>query len=101
MTAEALARRLAETAEELVATSTPESRTHRIDVLAEWLATLLAADAPDALPRLLALEDPDTGDAIEEVVGTAKLRIEIERNGESGLAEILLARTGSRLTRRI
>ncbi|MFM7322839.1 MAG: hypothetical protein ACKO5K_15165 [Armatimonadota bacterium] len=100
MTAQNLAERLAETAEELVATSTPESRTHRIDVLAEWLATLLASDAPDAVPRLLALEDPDTGAPVEEVTGTARLRIHVERDGETGATDRLLVRSMTQLTRR-
>ncbi len=68
-------------AADLVAASTPETRTHRIDVLAEWLATLLSARHPQAVPRRIALTDIQTGAACEEVCGDALLEIEIESDG--------------------
>lgn len=76
----------------LVATSTPESRTHRIDVLAEWLATLLSAQDPNAIPRRIALTDATTGAPCEEVMGAADLEIEIETDDAAFRGSIRLER---------
>lgn len=92
MAGEAIVARLLAEATDLVAASTPETRTHRIDVLAEWLATLLSASDPDIVPRRIALTDVNTGAACEEVIGEAVLEIEIERDGVSHRGSVVLHR---------
>lgn len=83
---------LLDTAQELVESTTPETRTHRIDVLAEWLHTLLVARHPDARAERIALTDPATGDAVEEVRGSALLTLRIVVDGVAQTGERLLSR---------
>lgn len=99
MTASDLVEWLLSEASDLVATSTPETKTHRIDVLAEWLATLLSAKSPDAIPRRIALTDPVTGAACEEVAGDALLELTVELAGVSHTGHIPLHREGPRSLR--
>jgi len=92
MEGNAIVARLLAEATDLVAASTPETRTHRIDVLAEWLATLLSASDPDVVPRRIALTDAETGAACEEVRGDAVLEIEIECDGATHRGTVVLHR---------
>ena len=83
---------LLDTAQDLLDTTSPESRTDRADVIAQWLYTLLTAQAPDAEARRIALTDPDTGEAIEVIATSAWLEITVGLDGEDHTARRLLVR---------
>lgn len=85
---------LLETAQDLLDTATYESQTYKADVLAHWLATLVASNAPELTPKRLALSDPETGEALEEITGTALLELTLLLPDGSPLsASCLLRRT--------
>jgi hypothetical protein len=93
MTPEKLLSYLLETAQDLLDTATYESQTHKAAVIVHWLAGLLESTAPDATPLLIAISDPETGEALEEITGTARLEIRIRLADSTELSgERLLVR---------
>lgn len=76
---------LLETAQDLLDTTTYESQTHRAAVIVHWLAGLIEATASDTTPLLIAISDPVTGEALEEVTGQARLEIRLRLPGGTEL----------------
>ncbi len=66
---------LLETAQDLLDTTTYESQTHRAAVIVHWLAGLIEATAPEIVPTLISISDPQTGEAVEEITGPVLLQI--------------------------
>ena len=90
---------LLETVQDLLDTATYESQTHKAAVIIHWLAGLLESTAPDAVALLIAISDPETGEPVEEITGTARLELRLrlpdgtERTGE----RLLVSSPGSHL----
>ena len=68
---------LLETAQDLLATATYESQTHKAAVIIHWLAGLLESSAPGTTALLLAISDPVTKEPLEEITTTALLEIRL------------------------
>lgn len=83
---------LLDTAQELLDAATPESRTDRADVLAEWLHTLLIARLPDAVAERIALTDPETGAPLEQIVDRARIVLRVRVDDAAVEGERLLTR---------
>ena len=78
MNSEKLLSYLLDTAQDLLSTATYESQTYKAPVIVHWLAGLLESTAPDITPLLIAISDPITGEAIEEITGEALLELRLK-----------------------
>ena len=84
---------LLETAQDLLDTATYESQTHKAAVIVHWIAGLLESIAPETTPRLLAISDPITREALEEITSEALLEIRVRLpNGSELFGSTLLVR---------
>lgn len=68
---------LLETAQDLLDTATYESQTQKAAVIVHWIAGLLESIAPETTPLLLAISDPVTREALEEITSEALLEIRL------------------------
>lgn len=85
---------LLETAQDLLDTATYESQTHKAAVIVHWLAGLLESTAPNMTARLIAISDPLTGEALEEITDEAllELRLELPDGSELSGSRLLVRR---------
>ncbi len=81
---------LLETAQDLLDTATYESQTHKAAVIVHWIAGLLESSAPEITPLLLAISDPVTHQALEEVTSEALLEIRLRLPDGSELFDTVL-----------
>jgi hypothetical protein len=93
MTSEKLLAYLLDTAQDLLDTATYESQTHKAPVIVHWLAGLIESSAPELTPTLIAISDPLTGEALEEIKSEARLELRLRLSDGSELSgERLLVR---------
>ena len=85
-------RYLLDTAQDLLDTTSPESRTDRGDVIAQWLFTLLQAQAPDAEAKRILITDPETGNALDVIETSAWLELTVGIDGTDWTERRLLIR---------
>ena len=83
---------LLDTAQDLLDTTSAESRTEFADVIAHWLFTLLQAQAPDVQAKRIAFTDFETGEPVEVITKSAWLELSIGIGGVEWTDRRLLVR---------